>query len=520
MTAVRSADSVVVVGAGIAGLAAAIRLAARGLSVTIVDRQSAPGGKMRQIAVDGQAIDSGPTVLTMRWVFDELFEAAGTSLDPYVTLEPAEILARHAWSAGERLDLFADIARSAAAIADFSNRDEADRYLAFCDKAARVYRTVEDPFIKSARPNPLGLFAAHGLGGVGDLMAIEPFSTLWQSLTKQFNDPRLRQLFARYATYCGASPFSAPATLMLVAHVEQAGVWMVRGGMHKLAESLAYVALNLGVTIRYATAVDQVTVAGGRATGVRLADGETITTDAVVWNGDINALATGLAGHGVTRAAPGTPRSNRSLSAMTVSMLAEVRDFPLLRHTVFFCRDYGAEFSDIFSHDRLPGEPTVYICAQDRGARNSSAAIDPTGPERLFAIINAPAAGDARPFDPSETEPCLTSAFNLLDRCGLKLPRSPENRVVTTPADFETLFPATGGALYGPANHGWRASFTRAGARTRIPGLYLAGGSVHPGAGVPMAALSGKQAAASVLKDLTLPNRSRRAVISGGTSTR
>jgi len=518
MTASRSSDSVVVVGAGIAGLAAAIRLSAKGMAVTVVDKATAPGGKMRQIDIDGLGIDSGPTVLTMRWVFDDLFEAAGTKVDTHLSLDPAEILARHAWSGSERLDLFADIERSAAAIEAFSSRAEAGRYLAFCDKAARVYRTVEAPFITSERPNPLGLFAARGFAGMEEMLAIEPFSTLWQSLGKQFRDRRLRQLFARYATYCGASPFAAPATLMLVAHVEQAGVWMVRGGMHRLAETLAYLALNLGVRMRLGESVAQVTVSGGRAAGVRLESGETIPAGAVIWNGDVSALAAGLAGPGVARAAAGTPPDRRSLSALTVSMLAEVKDFPLLRHSVFFCTDYAREFDDIFTRDRLPEQPTVYICAQDRGAAADQRA--PQGEERLFAIINAPAAGDRRPFDTTETEPCLRSAFELLDHCGLTLPRAPEKTVVTTPADFERLFPATGGALYGPANHGWRASFSRSGARTRLEGLYLTGGSVHPGAGVPMAALSGQRAAESVLKDLTLPSRSRRAVISGGTSTR
>lgn len=511
-------ERVVVVGAGIAGLAAAIRLAGRGLEVTVLDKQPAPGGKMRTVEIDGRPIDSGPTVFTMRWAFDELFQSVDTEMDHHLSLEPAEILARHAWSADERLDLFADISRSAKAIEDFSSRAEAARYLAFCEKAAQVYRTVEAPFIKSARPSPIGLVTSRGLGGIGELMSIDPFSTLWKSLGTQFRDPRLRQLFARYATYCGASPFLAPATLMLVAHVEQAGVWMVKGGMHKLAETLAWVALNLGARIRYGETVARINADGGQVRGVQLATGEIVNADAVVWNGDVSALAAGLAGPDVTRAAPGTPRAQRSLSAMTVSMLAEVTDFPLVRHTVFFCRDYAQEFADIFDRDRLPHEPTVYICAQDRGAAFDERA--PGGPERLFAIINAPASGDARAFESTETEPCLRNAFDLLSRCGMTLPRDPETMVVTTPATFERLFPATGGALYGPANHGWKASFNRAPARTRMPGLYLAGGSVHPGAGVPMAALSGKQAAEAVLTDLTLPNRSRRAVISGGMSTR
>ncbi len=511
-------DRVVVVGAGIAGLAAGIRLAARGVNVTIVDKAASPGGKMRQVTVAGRPIDSGPTVLTMRWVFDDLFDAAGTSTDRLVRLIPAEILARHGWSDGSRLDLFADIGRSAEAIEGFASRAESARYLAFCERSAEVYRTVEEPFIKSQRPTPLGLFAERGFSGLREMMAIDPFSTLWRALGSQFRDPRLRQLFGRYATYCGSSPFAAPATLMLVAHVEQNGVWMVDGGMHHFATVLADLARSLGATLRLEAPVAEILSTGGQASGVRLESGETIEADAVIWNGEVSALAAGLAGEGARGAASATARRNRSLSALTLSMVARAEGFPLLRHTVFFCDTYRREFDDIFEHDRLPTEPTVYLCAQDRGAGSDDA--PPDGEERLFAIINSPASGDRRPFDDPETEPCLDSAYSLLTRCGLTLHRSSQQTVVTTPADFDRLFPATGGALYGPATHGWRASFARAAARTRLPGLYLAGGSVHPGAGVPMAALSGRQAANSVLEDLTSRSRSRPVAISGGMSMR
>ena len=511
-------ERVVVVGAGIAGLAAAIRLAAQGVSVTVVDKASAPGGKMRQISIAGLPIDSGPTVLTMRWVFDDLFDAAGTTTDAQVRLIPAEVLARHAWSDGSRLDLFADIHRSAQAIEAFAGRAEASRYLAFCERAAQVYRTVEGPFISARRPNPFGLLAERGLSGVREMLSIDPFSTLWRALAIHFRDQRLRQLFARYATYCGSSPFSAPATLMLVAHVEQSGVWLVEGGMHTLATTLSGLAESLGTDVRLNAPVAAVLTHAGRASGVRLASGEEIPADAVIWNGEVSALAAGLAGSAVKSAAPATARKDRSLSALTVSMLARSEGFPLIRHSVFFCDDYRAEFSDIFDRDRLPSEPTVYLCAQDRNANEGGPT--PEGEERLFAIINAPASGDRRSFDASEIDPCLDSAFSLLNRCGLTLHTTPDRMVVTTPSDFDRFFPATGGALYGPATHGWRASFSRASARTRVPGLHLAGGSVHPGAGVPMAALSGRQAAGSVLEDLTSHNRSRRVAISGGMSMR
>jgi 1-hydroxycarotenoid 3,4-desaturase len=179
---------------------------------------------------------------------------------------------------------------------------------------------------------------------------------------------------------------------------------------------------------------------------------------------------------------------------------------------VFFSDDYASEFRDIFKNHSLPGDPTVYVCAQDRidaGAGET---------ERLLVLANAPAHGDERELTPEELDRCETNVFNQLRRSGLEITQASMMR--TTPADFSKLFPATGGALYGRATHGWAASFRRPGSRTRIPGLYLAGGGVHPGAGIPMAALSGQLAAQSVLSDRASISRSSQAAMPGGISTR
>ncbi len=512
------ADRVVVVGAGIGGLAAALDLAVKGVRVTVVERAATPGGKLRQVAVGEARIDAGPTVFTLRRVFEELFADAGADLASHVTLRPAATLARHAWGPDERLDLFADIDRSADAIGAFAGAAEATGYRAFCARAQRMYQTLDHAFMRAPRPSsPLGLI---GRAPTADLLRISPFATLWGALGEFFRDPRLRQLFGRYSTYCGASPYLAPATLMLIAHAERDGVWLVDGGMIRLATALAGLAAAHGVEFRYGASVDQVVVADGRATGVRLGSGEHIDADAVVVNADTAAVTTGLFGRDAARAVPDTGAS-RSLSAVTWAMAAPTEGFPLLRHNVFFSDDYAAEFDAIFRHARLPGAPTIYVCAQDR----DDAGAGPDGPERLLCLVNAPPAGDRRPFDTTEIDPCATRTFQHLERCGLRILRRPETTAVTTPADFHRLFPATGGALYGPAMHSAMAPFRRPGSRSRIPNLYLAGGSTHPGAGVPMAALSGRQAAASLLADLAAvrpasTNPSRRAATRGGTSMR
>lgn len=508
------AHHVVVVGAGIGGLVAALQLAQRGLDVTLLEAADAPGGKLRQPEVDGARIDSGPTVFTMRWVFEQIFASAGTRLDEALSLTPLPVLARHAWGPDQQLDLFADPAQSHEAIAQFSGPAEAARFAQFCRQARAVYDALEGPFIRSQSPTLTSMAGDLGLRGLAVLASLGPMRSLWDALGKHFHDPRLRQLFARYATYCGSSPWQAPATLMLVTQVELDGVWSVTGGMHALATSLASLAQRHGASIRYGARVAAIETDGGRASGVRLVGGECITADSIVFNGDMSALGQGLLGDAVRGAAAPLTPSRRSLSALTWSVHAATSGFALERHNVFFQDDYRSEFTDIFGRGRLPKSPTVYVCAQDRGHGGTHPERD-----RLLVLVNAPPEG-ARPLTDTEIAACERHSFSRLADCGLTVSRTPQNSLRTTPADFHRMFPGSAGSLYGMATHGWLSAFARSGASTRLPGLYLAGGSVHPGPGVPMAAMSGQLAAATLMAHLDSTSRSRRVRISGGMSTR
>ncbi|WP_421694613.1 1-hydroxycarotenoid 3,4-desaturase CrtD [Aestuariivirga sp.] len=496
----------IIIGAGIGGLSAAISLAAAGEEVLVLERQSTPGGKMRRLNVAGHLIDAGPTVLTMRWVFEQIFAAAGTRLEDHVTLEPLAILARHAWNGRDRLDLHANVQASADAIGDFAGAGEAKRFLSFSAEARRIYQTLETPFIRSQRPNPISLALSSGLGGLAAMARINPFETMWKGLGRHFRDPRLQQLFGRYATYCGSSPFLAPATLMLVAHVEQAGVWTVKGGMHELALAMETLARRKGVVIRYGVPAKEIAVEGGRVAAVRI-DEEHIPCSAVIVNADANAVASGLLGPDVKRAAAPVVPSQRSLSAITWAAAVRTSGFPLSRHNVFFSGDYPKEFGAL--KDGYPPEPTVYVCAQDREG-------DVDGPERLLLLVNSPANGDGPPKPHAAAEAAM---LRKLEQCGLTLDWDKDRMIMTDPARFGDLFPATGGALYGRASHGWLASFHRPKAKTAIPGLYLAGGSVHPGPGVPMAALSGLLAAESLMACRVSMPRFQPVATAGGIST-
>jgi 1-hydroxycarotenoid 3,4-desaturase len=516
---------VIVVGAGVGGLVASLMLALQGVKVTCLEQAATPGGKMRHEVIEGTAVDCGPTVFTLKRVFDAIFDAAGETLDAHVKLKPLSVLARHAWQYGEHFDLYADLARSVDAVGQFSGAAEARRFKRFCEDTRQLSARLSPIYIGKQKPTLLSMAQALGLQGVLKLGSLGPYATpfasLHAALARRLHDPRLVQLFSRYATYCGSSPYLSPATLMMVAQVEMDGVWQIEGGMHALALALVKLAQKKGAQFQYNTAVSEVLIQSSRVSGVRMHNGQVLSADAVVFNGDSSALSQGLLGGEARHAVPELKPSLRSLSAITWSIVAPTSGFALMPHNVFFDDDYASEFDDLFKHGRLPRKATVYMCAQDRTA--DTTLHTPNSAERLLCLVNAPSVSDIAPISQEEIKACENTSFALMQRLGLSIQRNSTNTVRTTPVEFHQRYPGTGGALYGQANHGplkgWLSPFRRPGAMSKIPGLVLAGGSVHPGPGVPMAAVSGQLAAERVMAHLALTSRSRVGATSGGMST-
>jgi 1-hydroxycarotenoid 3,4-desaturase len=288
-------------------------------------------------------------------------------------------------------------------------------------------------------------------------------------------------------------------------------VWLIEGGMRRLSLALAGLAERVGARIRYNCEISRIVVERGRARGVETSQGERIAADAVVFNGDVGALSSGLLGDGLRRAAGKPPAP--SLSALTWALRAPKGVAPWRHHNVLFGDDYAEEFDAVFARNALPRDPTIYVCAQERETGATPGADEP-----LFVLVNAPPHRPQAPLSDKEIAECEQATSNAVSRLGVSLDLT--GAVRTTPQDFATLFPGSRGAIYGPPPHGWRASFLRAGARATAPGLYLAGGTVHPGAGVPMSAISGELAAKAAAADLGLTGRSRLAATPGGMSTR
>ncbi|MCY4304971.1 MAG: phytoene desaturase family protein [Aestuariivita sp.] len=501
---------IIVIGAGIGGLTSAIQLAASGYSVRLFDRHQHVGGKIRTSMSDAGPVDAGPTVLTMRHIFDELLGFTNGHLEDHIHLIPQDILARHFWTDGSTLDLYANIEASARAIKEFSGSNSEQEFLRYCHHCRELFQGFYKPMMRAAEPR-FSTLIFHVFKNPSLIRKIYPGFSLARSLSQQFSDPRLAQLFGRYATYVGGSPFLSPAILSLIWHAEASGVWIVQGGMHKLAAALAKLATTLGVEIRLGNHVDRIVQKRGRVHEVVLRNTEQYTADAVIFNGDPRALAVGSLGKDFEIIARHTIKKKRSYSARVYSFAAKISGNELAHHNVLFDDNPASEFNDL-QVDRIPNNPTLYICAQDRGQ-----GIIPPILERFEIIANAPAGVTIN--SDKELEQWNKKIIRKLNSFDITFDPAPMISNITTPYQFHQLFPESLGALYGQSPHGLLAAFTRPTARTKIPGLYLAGGGTHPGAGLPMAAISGMHAAEAITSDLTLTSMSAPMVTRGGIST-
>ncbi|MBZ4022335.1 methoxyneurosporene dehydrogenase [Rhodobacter sp. TJ_12] len=482
---------VVVIGAGMGGLAAALGLAAKGVRVTVVEAGDLPGGKARGVPTPSGLADTGPTVLTMRHVLDAIFAECGTRTEDELTLIPLPRLARHFWPDGAQLDLFTDFDANVAAIEAAFGVKEAAAFRRF-DKVTRgLWEAFNGPVIAAPKPN-LGRIIAATLTRPKLWPALRPGLSMRDLLQAHFSDPRLVQLFGRYATYVGGRPAQTPGVLSLIWQAEVQGVWAIAEGMHGVAAALTRVAERMGVQFHYNSRAKRIVRKEGRVTAVEIENGTSIPCSACVFNGDPGALRDGLLGDAARASMEDTKRPEPSLSAWVWAFGAKPKGVELAHHNVFFTADPELEFGPI-GVGRMPEEPTLYICAQDREMGTELPEW-----ERFEIIMNGPAGH--QPF-PQEESQCRARTFPILESMGLSFEPEPGSPALTTPALLSRRFPGSQGAIYGGSPEGTLATFQRPLARTGLKGLYLAGGGTHPGAGVPMALTSGRHAARALTSD-------------------
>ena len=479
---------VVVIGGGVGGMVAALLLAREGHAVRLYERLPRLGGKLAEHRRDGFTFSLGPSLLTLPEVFTEL----GVTRD---LVEPA-VLCDYRFADGSRLSAPRDPAGMAAE-GDRRAPGEGPRWRAFHAWA----RDCMDASRRTFFSGPLFGRPTRGTR-VSDVLAVAPGQTLAGLARKYFRDPRLQQYVGRYATYAGSNPYRAPAALGCVPAIEHdQGGWYVPGGLPRLADDLAVLLKDAGVEVFLSAQVEAIVADGEKVQGVRLADGETVHADAVVANTDATVL--------YARLLPNRRRLRRiaglgpSSSAFLMLAGVEGRTEGLAHHTVVFSGGYRSEFDDIFERRRPPLDPTVYI--------GCSAVDDPSqapdGMENWTMLVNVPA------HDPSRW-PLTPEAYRdlVLERLAAR-GRDLSGRLrfvdLFTPADLRERYGGWNGAIYGTAYDGVLAPLRRPGNRGPRRGLYLVGGSVHPGGGLPLVAMGGRIVASLVGEDFPVPGRAR-----------
>ena len=483
---------VVVVGAGVGGLAAAARLAAAGHDVTVCEAQPTVGGKLGTYERDGFRFDTGPSLVTMPFVFEELFADTG-GWPEGLSLEPVEPIARYRFADGTALD-------ATGVLDDFCGRLDAafgpgngDDWRALMRHAARVWAATREPFLESPLHGP-GSVLRLALRRPRDLPVIAPGRTLRGLGRRHLRDARLRTFLDRYATYTGSDPRRAPAALVVVPYVEQRfGGWYVRGGLHRLGQALHERALERGAIVLLGARVTRISVSAGRVDGVVLADGRHLPADVVVANADAATVYGSLvdAPGAAARLARATPSS----SGLVLLLAVRGRTPGLAHHNVLFPREYDDEFDALFgSRPRPVPDPTLYISAPP------DPTLHPEGHESWFVLVNAPRHGPVDWRAPGLADRYAELLLDRLAERGLPV----RDRVlwshVLTPADLESRTGAVGGAIYGTSSNGVAAAFLRPANRSPVRGLFLVGGSSHPGGGLPLVTLS-----ARIVSDLVGP---------------
>jgi phytoene desaturase len=480
---------IVVIGAGMGGMTAAARLARGGHEVALYEASDHVGGKCRTEWIGRVAFDTGPSLLTLPAVYKDFFQRTGKPMGLVCPIEPVNPAFDYRFADGLRVK-FANLSRKETldAIENSFGGESAKQWDQIMRRAETMWDVSRGPFIESELKSPLSLLKR--ISFFRDLMIIAPWKSLRKHADEILKDQHLRFIMDRYATYSGSDPRKAPAVLSTIAFVEESfGAWHVKGGLGNLALKVHQRAQDAGVTFHLNSPVSQIKTEKGKATGIVLASGEIIDADVVVANADAslvyNKLITG------NNRLLKKVRKNISKADVSVAgfcLLLGMRKDPndgMNHHTVLFPKNYDAEFDSIFKDGKPVENPTIYICAPKDSAMSKDENL-----EGWFVLVNAPTHGKFDWNDDAFNQKYASSIIDQIEKQGIAIRSRLEVMDIRTPADLESQTLAPGGAIYGTSSNGPRAAFLRAKNRSPINGLFLVGGSAHPGGGLPLVGIS------------------------------
>ena len=487
-------QKIIIIGAGIAGLSAAIRLRCQGHQVHVYEANSYPGGKLTEFSAEGYRFDMGPSLFTLPKLIEELFELANKPIAPYFKYRKKSTICHYFFEDGTTFSAPSDpekFARSASKTFDVSEETMRN----YLKNSQKKYEATASLFLEKSL-HKLSTYLSKDM--VKALLSI-PYLNINSSLSEHnervFKDPKLVQFYNRFATYNGSSPYQTPGIMSMIPHLEQSlGTYFPIGGMHQITESLFQLAKDLGVSFVFDTKVEEIETEGGRVLGIKTQEAS-ISADLVISNADVvPSYRKLLKKH---KAPEKILKQERSSSAL-IFYWGIKKQFPQLDlHNIFFSSDYKKEFDCIFEHKSISDDPTVYVNISSKEEANDA----PKGCENWFTMINVP-GNTGQNWDELIDRTRKNVVRKLSKILGEDISKLITYESILDPRRIERKTQSHQGSLYGAASNSKFAAFLRhPNFNSSIENLYFCGGSVHPGGGIPLCLLSGKIVAEMISKN-------------------
>ena len=487
-----SPKKIIVIGAGMGGLAVAARLAKLGHNVEIFEASGRVGGKCRTEWINGFGFDTGPSLLTLPATYRDLFLKTGKRLEHAAPIEQVDPAFTYYFHDGTTI-VFPNLSHNGTVseLTQKLGKQAGEEWHQLLTRAEAMWQAAREDFVESelrlrsfiTRPSL-----------VSDLRTIAPWKSLRKIVQEYTSNPYIQKIIDRYATYTGSDPRKAPAVLLTIAFVEEAfGAWHVRGGLGTIATALESRLSDLGCRIHLNSKVDRILTSQGEARGIELSDGTRHQADIVISNVDAYLLYGSMLPElkETKTARASLKRATPSLSGFSLQIGLRGKS-NLSHHSVFFPEDYEDEFEAIFTRNQPVPDPAIYIC-------NAPGMTNNPDDESWFVLINAPRHDENFNWDrPGLKEEYAERIIDLMEKRGLEVRSRLVELKIRTPADLERDVAAPGGSIYGTSSNGARSAFLRAKNRSPIRNLYCVGGSAHPGGGLPLVAISAEIVATAI----------------------